>query len=153
LSEQFTPEAVRDYLSSYNFHVGMVIGEPTSNKNIFDTIAIVGIEANPIETPWRSLRNSIKDGARQLVNGPTGVIAIYYADPVADFEALCPDPGYMKVFVGRLIDKFPHVGAVIMASEPNLQLPGEGDPGRIRIYYKKPWPFPQDFLMDETYRL
>lgn len=150
LSGQFTPEAVRDYLSSYDFHVGMVIGEPTSNENIFDTIAVVGIEANPIETPWRSLRNSIKDGARQLGNGPLGVIAIYYTDPVVDFEALCPDPGYMKVFVGQLIDKFPYVGAVIMASEPDLQLLGEGDPGRVRIYYKKPWPFPPDFLMEES---
>jgi len=150
LSGQFTPESVQDYLSSFAFHVGMVVGEPTPDKNAYDVFVVVGIEAYPMETPWRSLRDSIKEGARQLRNGPPGIIAIYYTDPVSDFEALCPAPGYMKVFVGQLIDKFPHVGAVMMASEPNLQLPEGVDPGRVRIYYKKPWPFPFNFLPDES---
>ena len=51
LSGQFTPQVIRDYLSGFGFHIGMVIGEPTLNKNVYDTVAVVGIEAHPIETP------------------------------------------------------------------------------------------------------
>jgi len=47
-----------------------------------------------------SLLRSIKEGARQMGNGPPGIVAIYYADPVRDFEALCPVPSLMRVFIG-----------------------------------------------------
>jgi len=150
LSGQFTYNTVQNYLSNFAFHVGMVIGEPAAGKDIFNAVAVVGIEADPEEKAWRSLQSSIKDGARQLKDGPSGIVAIYYADPVRDFETLCPVPGRMRVFVGQLVDKFPHVGAVIMASEPDLQLPQTSDSGHVSVYYRKPWPFPNDFLSNES---
>jgi hypothetical protein len=151
LSGQFTYGTVQNYLSNFAFHVGMVIGEPALGQDIFNAVAVVGIEADLNEKrAWYSLRRSIESGARQLENGPPGIIAIYYADPVRDFETLCPIPGHMRVFVGQLLDKFPHVGAVIMASEPDLQLPQTGDSGHVSVYYRKPWPFPNDFLSNES---
>jgi hypothetical protein len=151
LSGQFTTDTIQDYLSSFNFHVGMVIGEPTPNRNAYNTVAVVGIDASIKEKTWRSLRDSIKKGAIQLQNGPPGIIAIYYTDPVGDFETLCPDPGHMIIFVGRILDRFPQVGAVIMASEPDPQLPQTNVSGHIKIYHRKPWPFPNDFLSDESF--
>jgi hypothetical protein len=149
LSGQFTVDTVHSYLSGLGFHVGMVIGEPGPDGVAYNAVAVVGIEANPRERPWNSLRGSIAEGARQLKEGPPGIVAIYYADPVTDFETLCPVPGQMIAFVGQLLDKSPHVGAVILASEPKLQLPEADQSGRVRVYFRKPWPFPDDFLWDE----
>lgn len=151
LSGQFTVKTVGNYLSKFKFHTSMVIGEPEQTGNAFNVVAVVGIEANLTEKrAWNSLKASIKKGGEQLKNGLPGVVAIYYADPVNNFEYLCPFPGQMKVFIGRIIDRLPRIGAVILASEPNLQYPRAGEPGHISIYYKKPWPFPQDFLTDDS---
>ncbi|MBN2186610.1 MAG: hypothetical protein JW732_04065 [Dehalococcoidia bacterium] len=150
LSGQFTSRSLQNYLSNFAFHVGMVIGEPARSGTAYNAIAVVGIEANPQERPWNSLRRSIMEGARQLKNGPPGIVAIYYADPVRDFEALRPADEPMKVSIGQLLDSHPHVGAVLMASEPDLQLPQTGDSGHVSVYYRKPWPFPNDFLLNES---
>jgi hypothetical protein len=150
LSGHFTVENISSYLSKFNFHIGMVIGEPAPSGDVFNAEAVVGIEADLDETrAWLSLQRSINDGARQLRNGPAGIVTIYYADPVRDFEGLCPVPGQMKLFMGKRIDKYPYVGAVILASEPDLTFPRAGLPGHVNIYYKKPWPFPKDFLLNE----
>jgi len=146
LSGQFTYNTVQNYLSNFAFHVGMVIGEPARNGTAYNAMAVVGIDANPQERPWNSLRRSIMDGARQLKNGPPGIVAIYYADPVRDFEALRPANEPMKVSISQLLDSHPHVGAVLIASEPDLQLPQKSDSGHVSVYYRKPWPFPNDFL-------
>jgi hypothetical protein len=151
LSGQFTAKTITGYLSSLAFHIGMVIGEPGPAGNVFNAVAVVGIEANLNEKrAWYSLRRSIEDGARQLKDSPPGIVSIYYADPVRDFEDLCPVPGQMKVLIGKRIERYPYVGAVILASEPNLQFPGAGSPGHTSVYYKKPWPFPNDFLSNES---
>jgi hypothetical protein len=151
LSGQFTTGTISNYLSSFAFHIGMIIGEPSPKDNIFDVVAVIGIEADLNEKrAWPSLQRSIKDGARQLENGPPGIIAIYYADPVKDFEDLCPVRGKMRIYVGERLDHHPHVGAVILASEPDLQFPRVGSPGRVVTYYRKPWPFPKDFLSNES---
>lgn len=148
---QFTVKTISSYLSSFAFHIGMIIGEPKPAGNVFNAVAVVGIEADPSEKrAWYSLRRSIDDGARQLRKGPPGIVAIYYADPVGDFEDLCPVPGQTKVFIGKRIDRYPNVGAVILASEPDLQFPRAGSPGHVSIYYKKPWPFPNDFLSNAS---
>jgi hypothetical protein len=149
LSGQFTVKTIRDYLSSFDFHVGMVIGEPVPNRNAYDVVAIVGIEANLREKPWNSLWSSIEKAAKQLKGGRPGIVAIHYADPINDFETLRPDARPLTVTLGGLLSPRPHIGAVILTSEPDLQLPGAGDPGRVRIYHKKPWPFPDDFLVHE----
>jgi len=150
LSGQFTVATMQDYLSSFNFHIGMVIGEPAPDGAGYNAVAVVVIEANlQEEIAWNSLKSSIMEGAKQLKNGPPGIVAIYYADPVRDFEALSPAPEPMKVSIGQLLDSRPHVGAVIMASEPDLQLPQTSALGHVSVYYKKPWPFPSDFLSNE----
>lgn len=151
LSGQFTVKTVSNYVSSFSFHIGMIVGEPEKVGDVFNVVAVVGIEANLYEKrAWYSLQRSIESGARQLKNGPTGIITVYYADPLSDFESLCPVPGQLKVFIGRRIDQHPYVGAVILASEPNMQFPRAGTPGHVSIYYKKPWPFPNDFLSNES---
>ena len=146
LSGQFTEKKVRDYLSSFDFHVGMVIGEPAPNGNTYDAVALVGIEADLRERPWNSLLSSIEKGARQLKGGAAGIIAIHYADPIGDFETLRPNTRPLTVTLGELLSPRPHIGAIILTSEPDLQ-PGADDKGRVRIYHKKPWPFPEDFLV------
>ena len=150
LSGQFTGETIQDYLSSFAFHIGMVIGEPVLGGNTYSATVVVGIEADPQERPWNSLKRSITEGANQLKDGPPGIVAIHYADPVRDFEALRPGPNPMRVVLGQLMDLLPHVRAVILSSEPDLQLPGAGGPGQARIYYRKPWPFPSNFLPDDS---
>jgi hypothetical protein len=150
LSGQFTVETIQDYLSSFDFHVGMVIGEPAPNRNTYDAIAVVGIEADLQEKPWISLRSSIEKGAKQLKDGKPGIIAIHYADPVRDFETLRPDARPLRVTLGEQLNPRPYVGAVMLSSEPDLQLPGAGDPGQVRIYHRQPWPFPKDFLSNEV---
>lgn len=147
--QQFTSASVQSYLSGFGFHLGMVIGEPARDGTAYNAMAVVGIEADPLERPWSSLRRSIMDGARQLENGPPGIVAIYYADPIRDFEALRPATEPMKVSLGQLLDSHPYVGAVLIASEPDLQLPQTSDSGRVTVYYRKPWPFPDDFLLNE----
>jgi len=151
LSGQFTVETISGYLSSFGFHIGMIVGEPEPAGNVFNAVAVVGIQANLNEKKraWYSLLRSIQDGARQLRNGSPGMITIYFADPVRDFEDLCPVPGQMRVLIGKRIDQYPYVGAVIPASEPDLQSPRAGFPGHVSIYYRKPWPFPNDFLCNE----
>ena len=146
LSGQFTVKTVRDYLSSFDFHVGMVIGEPAPNGNTYDATALVGIEADLRERPWNSLLSSIEKGARQLNGGAAGIIAIHYADPINDFETLRPDIRPLAVTLGEILSPRPHIGAVILTSELDLQ-PGADDKGRVGIYHKKPWPFPEDFLV------
>ena len=125
----------------------MIVGEPEPGGDVFNVVAVVGIEADLYEKrAWYSLRRSIEDEARQFKNGSPGIVTIYYADPLSDFESFCPIPGQMKVFIGKRIDQHPYVGAVILASEPDLQFPRAGSLGHVGIYYKKPWPSPDDFL-------
>jgi len=143
---QFTVQTVRDYLSSFNFHVGMVIGEPAPVGDSYDVVALVGIEADLREKPWNSLLSSIEKGAKQLKGGSAGIIAIHYADPINDFETLRPDTRPLTVTLGELLSPRPHIGAIILTSEPDLQ-PGASDQGPVRIYHKRPWPFPDDFLL------
>ena len=151
LTGQFTVKAIRDYLSTFNFHVGMVIGEPAQNGNGYDVAAVVGIEADPKEKPWESLKRSIERAAKQLKDGPAGIIAIHYADPIEDFETLRPDASSLRITLGELLNPRPHVGAVLLSSEPDLQLPRAGDPGQVRIYHRQPWPFPDDFLSNALF--
>jgi hypothetical protein len=146
LSGQFTVKTIQDYLLRFDFHVGMVIGEPVPNGKIYDVVAVVGIEADLQEKPWNSLLSSIKKGAKQLKGGIPGVIAIHYADPVRDFETLRRDTRPLRSILGELLNPLPHVGAVMLSSEPDLQLPGAGGPGQVCVYHRQPWPFPKDFL-------
>ncbi len=76
-------------------------------------------------------------------------MAIHYSDPLADFEQLRPGVEPMKVQIRRILEKLPHVGAVMLSMEPGLQLPGSGGTGHARIYTRKDSRFPADFPLGE----
>ena len=142
LSNQFTdtlPE--RAYLR-------MVISEPEVRSGEYKPVAIVVIESNPIEKPLRPLSSAIRRGISQLQCDKPGILAIYYTDPVEDFDALCPSPQTMQLYISERLAPFPHIGAVILSSEPDYLGPVGSKAGKTRIYYRKPWAFPEDFLQD-----
>jgi hypothetical protein len=141
LSEHFTVDSIQDYLSSFRFHVVMVICEPGQNRVDYNTTAVVGIDAKPQESvrSFRSLRKSVKKGALALEGGLPGIVAVHYADHVRDFEDLCPSNQPMREEMGRLMDRYPHVAAVMLSSEPDLQLPQSTGLSEARLYFKEPW--------------
>ena len=140
---------VEDNLAAHEFHAAMGIWEPGTDAGAFDAVVVVGIDADPEERPWDSLEASIKDGAKQLKGGPPRIIAIRYSDPVDDFEQLTPGPEPMRVQIERLLENLPDVGAVMLSTEPDLQLPGAGGAGHTRIYHGRDWLFPGDFPLGE----
>ena len=73
-------------------------------------------------------------GARQLRGGPPGIVAIHYADPVSDFEVLRPGSEPMFLVIAKLQHPLPHLGAIMLSAEPDLQLPGSGGPGEVHSY-------------------
>jgi hypothetical protein len=147
LSDQVTVNMIRDYISNFHFHLAMTVFEPTTGGDIYDTVSVVGIKANLQEKPWNSLQSSIKRGAKQLINGPPGILAIHYTDPVTDFEALGPSRKPLIAAISELLKPFTQIGAVILSSEPNLQLPESNVIVKPVIFYRKPWSFPADFLV------
>lgn len=144
-----TVAEARADLAKYGCHLTMGIWEPETNSDAYEAVIVVGIDAEPEENPWDSLKASINDGAKQLQGGPPGIIAIHYPDPMNDFEQLRPGPAPMRVHIGLMLEALPHVGAVMLSSEPDLQLPGDHGPGQARIYNGKEWRFPADFPLGE----
>lgn len=87
-------------------------------------------------------------GIKQFQGDKPGTLAIYYTDPVEDFNALCPSPQTMQQYISERLTPFSHIGAVILSSEPDYLGPAGSEVGKTRIYYRKPWAFPEDFLYD-----
>lgn len=141
LSGRFTIDSARDYLSRFEFHVGMVIGEPEPDGAGYEVAVVVGIDANPRESVqrFRSLRESVERGATQLRGGPPGIVAVHYADPIRDFEDLRPGSKPMLAEMAALMERHQHVKAVIVSSEPDLQLPQSMGPGKVKAYVKESW--------------
>jgi len=139
ISGNITFDSARSYLSNFNFNVRMLIGDPSPDGTGFNVDAVVGIDARPEDSlrSWNSLRQSIKRGAQQLMNSSPGIVAIHYADPVADFEALCPSSQLMIAEMDKIMDRYPHLVAVMLSSEPDLQIPTEKVVGKARSYVKK----------------
>ena len=110
----------------------MLIGAPAGDG--YQRIdGVVGLDAMPREQPWRSLRESIKDAARQLEGGPPGLIAIHFTDPVEDWDALSPGP--MAASVMPLIETWPHVAGVLLSSEIDAYLQSEAATQPIRAFF------------------
>ena len=139
ISGNITFDSARSYLSNFNFHVGMLIGDPSPNGTGFNIDAVVGIDAHPEDSlrSWNSLRQSINRGARQLVDSVLGIVAIHYADPVPDFEALRPGSQPMIVEMAKIMDRYPPLVAIMLSSEPDLQIPTEKIVGEVRSYVKE----------------
>ncbi len=127
----------------------MGIAEPKSNSDRYEAVVVVGIDAKPDENPWRSLKDSLKNGADQLKGGPPGIVAIHYVDPTSDFEQLRPGHEPMRVTMGKRLRTLPHVGAVMISSEPDLQFPEASGPAHCRIYLGKDCRLPMDFPLGE----
>ncbi|MFC1971177.1 hypothetical protein ACFLV0_04530 [Chloroflexota bacterium] len=142
LSNQFAQSLPKE------LHLRMVISEPEGGSGEYKPVAIVGIESNPIERPLRSLSDAIRGGVSQMQCDKPGILAIYYADPVDDFNSLCPSPQTMQLYISERLAPFPHVGAVILSSEPDYLGPVGSKAGKTFIFYRKPWAFPEDFLQD-----
>ena len=147
LSGTFTKSSVTEYLSQFEFNERMVIGEPIPGTEEFKVDCVIGIEATPNDTHrnWNSLLQSIKRGAKQLENGPPGIVAIHYTDPISDFELFRPGQKSMLMEMSELQHKWPHVGGVMLSTEPDLQLPGSHGSGQSSFYVKEAV-LPGDFL-------
>ena len=148
LAGQFTPSQAEQYLQSFGFYMTMIVGEPGSNGGDYEAQVVVGMQASPEEKPWNSLHESLlgrRGAVRQLEGGPPGIAAIHYADPVNDFESLRPRSEPMKVMIGQIVESHPHLAAVILTSEPDLQLPNASGQGRFVVYWGKEWRLPTDF--------
>lgn len=131
-----------------SLYLKMVISEPTKEDGTYKPVAAVVIESNPVEKPLNSLISAIMKGAKQLKGDKPGILAIYYADPVEDFNDLCPGSITMQDFISQLLTQYQHVGAVILASEPDYLGLSTSKAGKTYIYYRKPWSFPEDFLLE-----
>ena len=131
-----------------SLYLKMVISEPEKENGICKPVAAVGIESNPVEKPLNSLKSAIMKGVRQLKGNTQGILAIYYSDPVEDFNDFCPDSITMQGFISQLLTPYQQVGAVILSSEPDYLGLSTSKAGKTYIYYRKPWAFPEDFLRE-----
>ena len=130
----FTQEEASVFLESQDFHVQLLIGIPSSDDASYEPIVAVGIDSDPSEMPWRSLSDSINEAADQLEGGQPGIIAVHYADHLNDFESIRPGSQPLKFYIFEKTRDLPHVAAVVLSSEPDLQLPGSGEPGQAQVY-------------------
>lgn len=141
ISGNITLNSARSYLSNFDFHVGILIGDPSPNGTGFNVDAVVGIDAHPEDNlrSWNSLRQSINRGAKQLMDSASdpGIVAIHYADPVLDFEALRPSSQPMIAEMAKIMNRYPHLVAIMLSSEPDLQIPTDKVAGEARSYVKE----------------
>jgi len=88
----FTLDNAHEFLRSYDFHISMQVAIPEGESGTYTPIVVVGLVAEPVESPWTSLQGSINDASDQLKKnpGPPGISAIDYADPVGDVNSLRP---------------------------------------------------------------
>lgn len=142
LSDKFTHTLLEEY------YLRMIISEPDVRSGEYKPVAVVVVESNPIEQPLRPLSRAIGRGVQQFQGDKPGILAIYYTDPVEDFDALCPSSHTMQLYISKRLAPFSHIGAVILSSEPDYLGPADSKTGKTRIYYRKPWAFPKDFLQD-----
>jgi len=147
LPNQFTETSSEEHLAD-SLYLRMIISEPEVRSGKYKPVAVVGIESNPIEKPLNSLKSAIMKGVKQLQCDKPGILAIYYTDPVEKFDDLCVGVTTMQVFISQLLTPFPHVGAVILSSEPNYLGPVTSKAGKTYVYFRQPWAFPEDFLQD-----
>jgi len=145
LPNQFTETFSEEHLAD-SFYLHMIISEPEVIGGEYKPVAVVGLESNPIETPLNSLESALMKGVKQLQGDRPGILAIYYTDPVENFDDFCAGAITMQVFISQLLTPFQHVGAVILASEPDYLGPATSKAGKTYVYDRKPRVFPEDFF-------
>ena len=134
-----TWDKANSFLTDNNFHVGMIVALPTDNPDEIAPIVAIGLEAEPEENPWHSLRRSINHAQEQLARDAPGFVAIHYSDHMSDQETLRDrrDPSLFHGIVHEI--QRSNVEAVLIWSEPNLQRPGHATSGQFRLYAKLEW--------------
>lgn len=117
---QITWEDAKQFADSFGLHLSMLIGSPPDSADPAhqDVDVVVGIDAQPDEQPWRSLRDSVESAADQLEGKRPGLIAIHYSDPVPDVEALGPDDRQLDKAVDERLHIHPNIGGISISSDP-----------------------------------
>lgn len=142
-------EASESLLEEYlpDFYWRMMIANPEASEGKYKPVVVIGVKTDPIEKPLYSLESAIKKGIKQLPREKPGILAIYYTDPMEDFNSLCPENVTMQEYISGLLTPFQHIGAVLMSSEPNYLGLKESKAGKTYLFYRKPWAFREDFYM------
>jgi hypothetical protein len=138
---------LKEYLPDYYWR--MIIANPEASEGKYKPVVVIGIQTNPIEKPLNSLESAIKKGIKQLPGNKPGILAIYYTDPIEDFNSLCPSNLTMQEYISGLLTPFKHIGVVLMSSEPDYLGLKESKAGKTYLFYRKPWAFQEDFLRDD----
>lgn len=145
-------EARESLLEEYlpGFYWRMIIANPEASEGKYKPVVVIGIQTDPSEKPLNSLESAIRKGIKQLPRDKPGILAIYYTDPIEDFNGLCPGNVTMQEYISGLLTPFQHIGAVLMSSEPDYLGLKESKAGKTYLFYRKPWAFREDFLHDDT---
>ena len=147
-----TAENARQFLENEGFHHSLLLGDPKPDCDAQDADIVIGIAAqiNEGPKPWLSLRRQILRAAAQLDGGPSGIVAVHYSDPVDEFESLRPGDRRLLQEIAELIHPLPHVAAVFLSSEPDLQIGAEGlTPWRRYSNPRLPVDFPAVSALDD----
>jgi hypothetical protein len=151
VSARFSVRDAREFLAGASSYLTMLIGEPSGDgaSEIQDVTAVIRIDARLKEHPWRSLRDSVDSAALQLLDGAPGLAAVHYADPMEDFESLSCEGQPLSQAMAEKIARTPGLAAVLLSCEPDIQLPGAGQPGVMRSFFLRnrlPGDFPDQVL-------
>jgi hypothetical protein len=135
LSGEFSRDEAEEVVAEAKLHIAQLIGEPTESEGKYRLEGIVGLDVDPIEHPWRSLRESILSAAKQLKDGSPGIVAVHYADVIDDPETLFPGQIPLRQFAHAHLGEFPQVAGILVSWEPDYAFPGASEPGQVRGYF------------------
>lgn len=132
ISDWIDRESANAYLREKEFHYSTIVAAPDGDK--FKVASVVGIDANPSESGWQSLRRSVVHAADQLEGGPPGVVAVHYASHFDEIESLRPGVDRLLHDLASIVGPQPHVGAVMISMEPDFSAGELVPPGDVRLY-------------------
>jgi len=134
LHGSFSVDEAKALVESFGCHSTFLFGDPRGQSDGYRLDGLVGIDVEASENTWPTLHRSINDAARQLGEGPPGLVAVHYADPVDDFDTILPRQLPLPVAMACVLAEHPHVAGVLISAEPSYALPGDMQPGEVRIF-------------------
>lgn len=141
--DQIDRRSAESYLHTKGFHYSTMVAVPDGTS--YKVISVVGIDARPSESAWRSLRKSVRHAADQLEGGPPGIVAVHYASHFDEIESLRPGTRRLLHEIAPIVGPMPHVGAVLISKEPDYGVGDPVPPGDVRLY-QLPGRLPDDLL-------
>lgn len=129
LRGSFAVHEARGVLEGFGAHTTLLLGEPSGDGRTYRLDAVVAIDVRASENSRRTLPESIKAAAKQLANGPPGLVAVHYVDPASDLDALLPSQLPFATAVADTLIKHPQLAGALVSSEPMYALPGDVQPG------------------------